>query len=313
VRRLPEQQRSALLMRELEGLSYAELAEANAVSVPAVKSLLVRARLGLVQAAEARDTTCTEIRADLALAHGRGVRANGRSRRHLRDCNGCREYRQGLRRVQRSFGALAPAGGAGLLAKLGLGGSGSAAAGGGAAGGTGLIGGSAATLTAGKVCAVVCSVALTAGGAVEVQHEISDTGAQSSGAPAPQVRSLPETPPPRPADAGVTPRSGVAAPAKPAAKVKAPTARTAPSAQETPVTIEPDPAAAPAQQQSISDAASAGGAQAPADLADEAPTTDSSAPKATGAGGDQTTPPILPLANGEKPASGGGSGSPPHP
>jgi RNA polymerase sigma factor (sigma-70 family) len=316
VRRLPEQQRSALLMRELEGLSYAELADANAVSVPAVKSLLVRARLGLVQAAEARDTTCTEIRADLALAHGRGVRANGRSRRHLRDCDGCREYRHGLRHVQRSFGALAPAGGtgAGLLAKLGLGGSGSAAAGGGAAGGTGLIGGSAATLTAGKVCAVVCSVALTAGGAVEVQHEISDTGTQNIGTPAPQVRSLPETPPPRPADAGITPRSGAATPAKPAANVKAPAARTAPSAQETPVTIAPDPAAAPAEQQSTGDAVSTGGAQAPTDLTDGTPTTDSSAPKAAGAAGDETTPPILPLANGEKPAppGGGGSGSPPH-
>jgi RNA polymerase sigma factor (sigma-70 family) len=315
VRRLPEQQRSALLMRELEGLSYAELAEANSVSVPAVKSLLVRARLGLVQAAEARDTTCTEIRADLALAHGRGVRANGRSRRHLRDCDGCREYRQGLRQVQRSFGALAPAGGtgAGLLAKLGLGGSGSAAAGGGAAGGTGLIGGSAATLTAGKVCAVVCSVALTAGGAVEVQHEISDPGTHSSGAPAPQVRSLPQTPPPRAADAGVTPRPSAVAPAKPAAKAKAPAAAATPSAQETPVTAEPDPAPAPTDQTS-GDSASTGGAAAPTDLADDTPATDSSPPKATGAGGETTTPPILPLANGEKaaPPSGGGSGSPPH-
>jgi RNA polymerase sigma factor (sigma-70 family) len=316
VRRLPEQQRSALLMRELEGLSYAELAEANAVSVPAVKSLLVRARLGLVQAAEARDTTCNEIRADLALAHGRGVRANGRARRHLRDCNGCREYRQGLRQVQRSFGALAPAGGtgAGLLAKLGLGGSGSAAAGGGAAGGTGLLGGSAATLTAGKVCAVVCSVALTAGGAVEVQREISDTGAHSGGAPAPQVRSLPETPPPRPPDAGVTPKSGAAGAANSAAKVKAPAGRAAPSAQETPVTAVPDPAAVSSEQPSTADAVSTGGAQAPADLANETPTSDSSAPKASGAGGDTTTPPVLPLASGEKPAppSGGGSSTAPH-
>ncbi len=315
VRRLPEQQRSALLMRELEGLSYVELAAAHDVSVPAVKSLLVRARLGLVQAAEARDTTCTEIRADLALAHGRGVRANGRARRHLRDCDGCREYRQGLRHVQRAFGALAPAGGAGagLLAKLGLGGSGSAAAGGGAAGGTGLIGGGAATLTAGKVCAVVCSVALTAGGAVEVQREISDTGAHEGAAPAPQVRSLPETPPPRPPDAGLRPRSVAPGTTTPAAKVKAPAPTTAPSAQETPVTNEPDPAAAPADQ-GAGDSASTGGAQAPTDLAAEQPAADPSPPKATGAGGETTTPPVLPLGNGEKPAppSGGGSGSPPH-
>src|SRR5215216_628175 len=49
VRRLPEQQRSALLMRELEGLSYAELSDALNITIPAVKSVLVRARLGLVE------------------------------------------------------------------------------------------------------------------------------------------------------------------------------------------------------------------------------------------------------------------------
>ena len=48
VARLPEQQRSALLMREMEGLSYNDLAEALDVTVPAIKSLLVRARVGLV-------------------------------------------------------------------------------------------------------------------------------------------------------------------------------------------------------------------------------------------------------------------------
>src|SRR4051794_11308123 len=46
--RLPDQQRSALLMRELDGMSYADLANALGVTVPAVKSLLVRARVGLV-------------------------------------------------------------------------------------------------------------------------------------------------------------------------------------------------------------------------------------------------------------------------
>src|SRR5437868_13944065 len=111
VRRLPEQQRSALLMRELEGLSYSELAAAHDVSVPAVKSLLVRARMGLVQAAEARDTTCPEIRADLALAHGRGVRANGRAGRHRRDCDGCPGARPGPPGAERPAGAPARAGG----------------------------------------------------------------------------------------------------------------------------------------------------------------------------------------------------------
>jgi len=52
---LPPQQRSALVIRELDGLSYAELAEALDTTVPAVKSLLVRARMNLAAAAEERE------------------------------------------------------------------------------------------------------------------------------------------------------------------------------------------------------------------------------------------------------------------
>jgi RNA polymerase sigma factor (sigma-70 family) len=51
---LPDQQRSALIIRELEGLSYEELAQALDTTVPAIKSLLVRARLNLAKAAEHR-------------------------------------------------------------------------------------------------------------------------------------------------------------------------------------------------------------------------------------------------------------------
>jgi RNA polymerase sigma factor (sigma-70 family) len=51
---LPDQQRSALIIRELEGLSYEELAEALDTTVPAIKSLLVRARMNLARAAEER-------------------------------------------------------------------------------------------------------------------------------------------------------------------------------------------------------------------------------------------------------------------
>src|ERR1700742_2208532 len=92
VQRLPEQQRSALLMRELGGVTYADVADALGVSVPAVKSLLVRARLGLAQANEARNTACVQIREDVITAHDRGVRASGLARRHLRDCDECRHF-----------------------------------------------------------------------------------------------------------------------------------------------------------------------------------------------------------------------------
>ena len=40
VRRLPEAQRSALLMREMEGLSYEEISTALETTVPEIKSLL---------------------------------------------------------------------------------------------------------------------------------------------------------------------------------------------------------------------------------------------------------------------------------
>ena len=120
VGRLPEQQRSALLMREIDGMSYADLAAALDVTVPAVKSLLVRARVGLVEAAEARNTDCHEIRLDLIGAYDRGVKASGRARKHMRECSGCREYRTALRGVRRSFAALSPgvAGPLALVAKL---------------------------------------------------------------------------------------------------------------------------------------------------------------------------------------------------
>jgi len=183
VRRLPEQQRSALLLREMDGMSYAELAEVLGVSLQAVKSLLVRARIGLVEAIEARDTACVEIRLDLADAFDRGVRASGVARRHMRDCQGCVAYRTQLRAVRHGLDVLGP-GGSGPLAALlklaGLGGAGSAGAAG--AGGAGAASGgvlaAASTGTAVKVAAVVCCAALTAGG-VQVGERIVESSGSS--------------------------------------------------------------------------------------------------------------------------------------
>src|SRR5215203_5661709 len=184
VGRLPEQQRSALLMREIDGLSYTDMAGALDVTVPAVKSLLVRARVGLVEAQESRDADCGEIRRDLMASYDRGVKASGRARRHMRECAGCREYRGALRGVRRSFAALTPAGAgpAALLAKLiGVGGAGGGAAA--AGGGGGVLAGGAATATACKVAAVVCATAITAGGAVEM-HKFTSEPAPKRARPA---------------------------------------------------------------------------------------------------------------------------------
>jgi len=180
---LPPQQRSALLMREMDGLSYVQLAGALEVTVPAVKSLLVRARVGLVEAAEARDTDCAAIRRDLVSASDRGVKAPSLARRHMRECASCREYRVALRGVRRGFAALAPPAAAGPLAllaqALGVGGAGGGAitgggavvGGGGATATTALIGGGGVAGTAAcKVAAVVCASAALTGGAAEVKR-----------------------------------------------------------------------------------------------------------------------------------------------
>jgi RNA polymerase sigma factor (sigma-70 family) len=183
VRRLPDQQRSALLMRELGGMSYADLAGVLGVSVPAVKSLLVRARMALALAVEARETACAEIREELILAHDRRVRPNATARRHMRDCPGCSRFRRELRGVSRQLAALTPAiGPLGLAAKLlGIGGSaggGAAATGGTAAiGGASVAGGAIASAGAmaggaGHIATLIAATVVTAGGAVEIQGTI---------------------------------------------------------------------------------------------------------------------------------------------
>jgi RNA polymerase sigma factor (sigma-70 family) len=192
VQRLPDQQRSALLMRELGGVTYADVADALGVSVPAVKSLLVRARLGLAQANEARDTACASIRENVITAHDRGVRASGLVRRHMRDCADCRRFRSEMRSNSRQLAALIPAlGPAAAIAKLlgigsgaagGTGAQGAAvgtgaavstgtAVGTGAAAGTGIIGGAAGTIVgAGHVATVIAAAVVTAGGAIGIQQ-----------------------------------------------------------------------------------------------------------------------------------------------
>jgi RNA polymerase sigma factor (sigma-70 family) len=184
VQRLPEQQRSALLMRELGGVAYTDLASALDVSVPALKSLLVRARVSLAQSLEARNTECSRIREELIAAHDRGVRPNGLARRHMRDCHCCRSFRTELRGMSRQFAALIPAlGPIAIVAKaLGFGGvgggaGGSAAAGSGAvtAGGAVGTGGAAASLGAigaGHVATLLAAAVVTAAGAVEIHQTI---------------------------------------------------------------------------------------------------------------------------------------------
>jgi RNA polymerase sigma factor (sigma-70 family) len=59
IKRLPDRQRHALVMRELDGMSHVQLAERLEASIPAVKSLLARARVELTQVAAQREYALT--------------------------------------------------------------------------------------------------------------------------------------------------------------------------------------------------------------------------------------------------------------
>src|SRR5947209_11769738 len=83
--RLPERPRSALIMRELEGLSHEEIAVALQTSVGAAKQAIFEARRALADAAEGRAMSCEEIRRQLSdgdrrVLRGRRLRAHFRAR-----------------------------------------------------------------------------------------------------------------------------------------------------------------------------------------------------------------------------------------
>ena len=175
VGQLAETQRTALLLREIDALSYEEIAQTMDTTVPAVKSLLVRARMSLADATRSRQLTCGEVRLELAEAAEGLRKASGPVRQHVKRCEGCHDFRGELRSNSKALAALAPLGPLALLhkvliSKLGLGGSGSAAggstagAGGGAVAGTGAAaGGGLATAGAGAAASGTAAAASGAG------------------------------------------------------------------------------------------------------------------------------------------------------
>jgi RNA polymerase sigma factor (sigma-70 family) len=216
MRRLPEHQRSALLMRELGGMAYADLAAALDVSVPAVKSLLVRARIGLAHAMEARDTACHEIREELSTAYDRGVRPSGLAKRHMHDCVGCRNFRVQIRSTSRQLAALVPIGPLAMITNLfgfggGAAGGGAARAGGvagtGAVASIGAVAGGAAT----HVATILAAAVVTAGGAVEIQSSVSSTPHRVTHHVA--IGAAGESVVPSQAGSGATGQSGASSPA----------------------------------------------------------------------------------------------------
>ncbi len=194
VQQLPETQRTALLLREIDALSYEQISDAMETTVPAVKSLLVRARISLAEAAEARRLTCDEARLEMGEVAEGLVKTSPAVRRHVRDCERCRAFRKQLKDNNVALAAIFPVGPLLLLKKLvltklgstagaggahvaGAGGAGAAAtataAGGASAGGGLLTAGVGALAT--KAAAGLAVAAIVTAGTVEADHSASPT------------------------------------------------------------------------------------------------------------------------------------------
>ncbi len=190
VQQLPETQRTALLLREIDALSYEQISESMETTVPAVKSLLVRARISLAEAAEARKLTCDEARLELGEVAEGLLKTSPAVRRHVRDCERCRTFRKQLKDNNVALAAMLPVGPLLLFKKLiltklgstagaghvaGAGGAG-AAAGAGAVGGAGAGGGfvtAGVSALATKAVAGLAVAAIVTASTVEADHAVN--------------------------------------------------------------------------------------------------------------------------------------------
>ncbi len=188
---LPEQQRAALLLTELDDLSHADAASVLQCEASQVKGLVFRARAGLIERRDARATPCAEIREELATAR-KGTLRKGRLKHHLKQCPGCSAYREEVRHQRRMMALILPViPGAGLkravLAATVAGG------GAGGAGGLTLMGTSMATATLAKLAAAGVLVAGAGIGGTEAldRREATPTGSPPSSAARPVFRTAP--------------------------------------------------------------------------------------------------------------------------
>jgi RNA polymerase sigma factor (sigma-70 family) len=265
VQELPETQRTALLLREIDALSYDQIAEAMDTTVPSVKSLLVRARVALAEAAEGRLLTCAEVRLELGQVAEGITRSTAPVRRHLKGCERCRTFKGELRKTSKALAAIYPIGPLLFMkklwvAKLSAGaGAGAAAssggAGAGAAAGAGVAGATAAAaggITAGgavsaglstvasKAAAGMAAAALVTAGAVEMKHA-TQPKATPAPQPAPLVAVTPAAPVTAPPPSVTQPQTAP----KPERELKAAKAKVEPPAPVVPPAPEPVPVEEP--------------------------------------------------------------------
>ncbi len=313
---LPEAQRSALLLREMDNLSYEQIAEAMDTTIPSVKSLLVRARVGLAEAAEARQLTCAEVRDELGEVAEGLRKLSAPARRHVKGCDRCAAFRKQLQSTNKALAAVLPVGPLLLAKKLLLAHLGHTASGGGAAAGGAAAGGGAATAAAGsggfisaglgavatKTAAGLAAAVLVTAGAVEVRDVA--TAPEHHAAAALPISALPATAAPRvlppaghlkagplPAPRTQAPAHAAPAPKQPAATVaKAPTPPNPvvkPAATTAPRTVSAPAATLPSNDVAAHPAPPAPPSES---VSDVTTLSSSSSPQDTGSGTDGTDP-----------------------
>src|SRR3954451_10955571 len=104
---LPEEQRAALVLSELGDMGHDEIAAVLGCRREKVKALVFQARSSLIASRTARETPCAEIREQIATLRGGSLRRT-ELRRHLRECVGCREFRDQVRTQRRDLAIVLP-------------------------------------------------------------------------------------------------------------------------------------------------------------------------------------------------------------
>src|SRR3954469_2951268 len=215
---LPEEQKTALVLSELAGLSHADIADVLDRHESGVKALVYQARTTLGDWREARETPCEDIREQLSVLRGGALRRRA-LRRHLHACSSCRAFRAEIKAQRRGLALVLPVIPSlglerGVLAAAGLkaaaGGAGGAIAGGGAAAGIGtasVVSAGSATMATVAVVGVIAGSGAKAGDAAPPWREppapsrapalspAKDRASQGPALPSPAGRRTPASAP----------------------------------------------------------------------------------------------------------------------
>jgi RNA polymerase sigma factor (sigma-70 family) len=172
MRRLPDEQRAALVLAELGDLSHAEIGQVLGVEPVKVKSLVFQARTSLIENRDARAIPCREIRQQLSTLRGGALR-RGPLRKHLNACDGCREFRDEVRRQRAMLGLVLP-----VIPSVGLKISALAAIGGGFGGGGaaaagGIFSGLGSASIVAKTAVAVAVGGAAVGGGVAIEKTVA--------------------------------------------------------------------------------------------------------------------------------------------